>query len=167
MKQTIAILACILLSAAATAQTTTNGALRQSSVVVTNEVDAAAMAALTGYLPKTGGTLNQNATLTFQDLYKTTAVGHDGVTMSDGPFGHAVTIEFPFDINGSFILATREWSASQINLATGSLSTASMVTNIVQNLQELHRDSATNIIWRTVWSNGWCWVVAYTNYPAN
>jgi len=40
MKQTATILACILLSVAATAQTTTNGALRQSSVVVTNEMDA-------------------------------------------------------------------------------------------------------------------------------
>jgi hypothetical protein len=31
---------------------------------------------------------------------------------------------------------------------------------------ELHRDSYTNIIWRSVYSNGWMWLVAYTNYPA-
>lgn len=31
---------------------------------------------------------------------------------------------------------------------------------------ELHRDSFTNIIWRSVYSNGWMWLVAYTNYPA-
>lgn len=49
MKQTIALLACILLSVAATAQTTTNGALRQSSVVVTNETDTLAMQQLNSY----------------------------------------------------------------------------------------------------------------------
>ena len=31
--------------------------------------------------------------------------------------------------------------------------------------KELHADSFTNLIWRTVWSNGWCWSVAYTNTP--
>ena len=31
--------------------------------------------------------------------------------------------------------------------------------------KELHADSFTNLIWRTVWSNGWCWVIAYTNTP--
>ncbi len=31
--------------------------------------------------------------------------------------------------------------------------------------KELHRDSCTNLIWRTVWSNGWCWAIAYTNTP--
>jgi hypothetical protein len=38
---------------------------------------------------------------------------------------------------------------------------------IFDESKELHRDSATNVIWKTVWSNGWCWVIAYTNYPAN
>lgn len=33
--------------------------------------------------------------------------------------------------------------------------------------KELHTDSYTNIIWRSVYSNGWQWLVAYTNYPAN
>ena len=48
------------------------------------------------------------------------------------------------------------------------------VTNLVDTImfasgseKELHRDSATNVIWRTVWSNGWMWVIAYTNYPTN
>lgn len=31
--------------------------------------------------------------------------------------------------------------------------------------KELHPDSYTNLIWRTVWSNGWCWAIAYTNTP--
>lgn len=39
-------------------------------------------------------------------------------------------------------------------------------TNIVEALREFHIDSYTNIIWRTVYSNGWMWLVAYTNYPA-
>ena len=44
------------------------------------------------------------------------------------------------------------------------------VTNVADAVQfasdkELHRDSFTNLIWRTVWSNGWCWAVAYTNTP--
>jgi hypothetical protein len=117
MKRIILTIA-LLLSITAFAQKAKKGDVPNSAYIVTNEQDAVATAALTGYLPKAGGTLNQNATLTFQDLYKTTAVGHDGVTMSDGPFGHAVTIEYPFDINGSFILATREWAAA--NYATPS-----------------------------------------------
>jgi hypothetical protein len=40
------------------------------------------------------------------------------------------------------------------------------VTNIVEAVRELHVDSYTNIIWRSVYSNGWMWLVAYTNYPA-
>jgi len=32
--------------------------------------------------------------------------------------------------------------------------------------KELHTDSYTNVIWKTVYSNGWMWLVAYTNYPA-
>jgi len=31
--------------------------------------------------------------------------------------------------------------------------------------KELHADSFTNLIWKTVWSNGWCWAIAYTNTP--
>lgn len=47
---------------------------------------------------------------------------------------------------------------------------SSIVTNRVANAidsrtHELHADSFTNLIWRTVWSNGWCWAVAYTNTP--
>lgn len=41
------------------------------------------------------------------------------------------------------------------------------VTNIVDTVKELHVDSYTNVIWRSVYSNGWTWLVAYTNYPAN
>jgi hypothetical protein len=33
--------------------------------------------------------------------------------------------------------------------------------------KELHADSYTNVIWRSVYSNGWMWLVAYTNYPSN
>jgi len=44
------------------------------------------------------------------------------------------------------------------------------VTNHADTVQftsqkELHADSFTNLIWRTVWSNGWCWAIAYTNTP--
>jgi len=35
-----------------------------------------------------------------------------------------------------------------------------------QATKELHTDSYTNVIWKTVYSNGWMWLVAYTNYPA-
>lgn len=31
--------------------------------------------------------------------------------------------------------------------------------------KELHADSYTNLIWRSVFSNGWHWLVAYTNTP--
>jgi hypothetical protein len=53
--------------------------------------------------------------------------------------------------------------------------TSYQVTNRVDSLvfsseletqKELHRDSATNVIWRSVYSNGWSWLIAYTNYPA-
>jgi hypothetical protein len=40
------------------------------------------------------------------------------------------------------------------------------VTNIVENLKLLHTDTYTNVIWRSVFSNGWEYLVAYTNYPA-
>ena len=31
--------------------------------------------------------------------------------------------------------------------------------------KEIHADSYTNLLWRQVFSNGWCWLVAYTNTP--
>ena len=44
--------------------------------------------------------------------------------------------------------------------------TPAQITNIVDSVKELHVDGYTNIIWRSVYSNGWMWLVAYTNYPA-
>jgi len=49
---------------------------------------------------------------------------------------------------------------------TGGM-TGSEVTNAVEALRDYHRDSYTNVIWQMVFSNGWMWLVAYTNYPAN
>jgi hypothetical protein len=46
-----------------------------------------------------------------------------------------------------------------------SLPSFTDVTNAVTFRQELHIDSYTNIIWRSVYSNGWMWIVAYTNTP--
>jgi len=48
---------------------------------------------------------------------------------------------------------------------TGGM-TGSEVTNAVEALRDYHRDSYTNLIWHTVYSNGWMWLVAYTNTPS-
>jgi hypothetical protein len=39
--------------------------------------------------------------------------------------------------------------------------------NAIESLRDFHVDSYTNVIWKSVYSNGWMWLVAYTNYPAN
>lgn len=31
--------------------------------------------------------------------------------------------------------------------------------------KEIHADSYTNLLWRQIFSNGWCWLVAFTNTP--
>jgi len=48
---------------------------------------------------------------------------------------------------------------------TGGM-TDSEVTNAVEALRDYHRDSYTNVIWKTVYSNGWMWLVAFTNTPS-
>jgi hypothetical protein len=40
-------------------------------------------------------------------------------------------------------------------------------TNLIESLRDFHVDSYTNVIWKSVYSNGWMRLVAYTNYPAN
>lgn len=42
---------------------------------------------------------------------------------------------------------------------------APAATNIMLAVKELHADAYTNLIWRTVWSNGWCYAIAFTNVP--
>ena len=65
------------------------------------------------------------------------------------------------------IIASRAYVASatsglvRASITNGLASTAWVVTE-----KELHTDSYTNIIWRSVYSNGWMWLIAYTNYPA-
>lgn len=131
------------------------------SYVLTNQPD------LSGYLPLVGGELAENATLTLKDLYLYTTHSVNGVSLLSPPFGISATLLYPQDLQGTFTLATREWTTAYVS--TGSppsgLSGA-QVTNIVESVREFHIDSYTNIIWRTVWSNGWMWVVAHTNYPA-
>jgi hypothetical protein len=36
---------------------------------------------------------------------------------------------------------------------------------VTEATKELHQDSYTNLVWRNVFSNGWVWLVAYTNTP--
>jgi len=31
---------------------------------------------------------------------------------------------------------------------------------------EVHTDSYTNLVWKSVYSNGWMWLIAYTNTPS-
>jgi len=51
--------------------------------------------------------------------------------------------------------------------ATTSLVSRLASVAYVQAIQEYHQDSYTNLIWKSVYSNGWMWLVAFTNYPAN
>ncbi|MDD2598373.1 MAG: leucine-rich repeat domain-containing protein [Kiritimatiellae bacterium] len=36
---------------------------------------------------------------------------------------------------------------------------------VTEATKELHQDTYTNLVWRNVFSNGWVWLVAYTNTP--
>jgi hypothetical protein len=43
---------------------------------------------------------------------------------------------------------------------------AAVPTNYVTlAAKELHADAYTNLVWRSVYSNGWHWLVAHTNTP--
>lgn len=44
-----------------------------------------------------------------------------------------------------------------------SIVTARVDSVVYESAFNLHRDSFTNLVWRDVWSNGWHWLVAYTN----
>jgi hypothetical protein len=70
----------------------------------------------------------------------------------------AVTLVNVYSVTNKYVMATTD-----MQLGISGL----QATNIVDAVKELHVDSYTNIIWRTVWSNGWMWVVAHTNTPAN
>jgi hypothetical protein len=83
--------------------------------IVSSHVGLVTSAMLEGYLPITGGTMGENATITLRDLYLSTVHSHDGVAISDGPFGHDITLNYPQDINGVFTFATREWAYPRNN----------------------------------------------------
>jgi hypothetical protein len=68
------------------------------------------------------------------------------------------TATFPEDAVGSWM----------ISYAPGPVTNASPMLSFSQleSAKEYHRDSYTNIIWQSVYSNGWTWLIAHTNYPA-
>lgn len=70
------------------------------------------------------------------------------------------------DSSVSSAISTHSTNANVHANLIASLPSYASVTNIVDAVKELHVDSYTNIIWRSVYSNGWMWLVAYTNYPA-
>ena len=77
-------------------------------------------------------------------------------------------IDLPPFSNMSQTLATREWTKDYVSTGAPPAGlSGQQVTNIVETAREFHVDSYTNVIWRSVYSNGWTWLVAYTNYPAN
>lgn len=61
------------------------------------------------------------------------------------------------------------WWASTNGLASTQQVAAALApmatTQHVAEVKELHADSFTNLVWKSVYSNGWHWLVAYTNTP--
>jgi hypothetical protein len=73
-----------------------------------------------------------------------------------------VTIPVALGYEGS---AVGYWVLSR--LAIPITNTSPMLSfSQLESAKEYHRDSYTNIIWQSVYSNGWTWLIAHTNYPA-
>ena len=52
------------------------------------------------------------------------------------------------------------------NFTTNLVGNVALRSDIVQTanfLKDLHADTATNVVWRNVYSNGWVFIQAYTN----
>jgi len=76
---------------------------------------------------------------------------NSGVTIGKAP--EQITPGYALDVAGPILV-------TELNVYGQNLS------NYVGEQKELHRDSYTNVIWQTVFSNGWMWLVAYTNTPS-
>lgn len=88
-----------------------------------------------------------------------------------------ITVEYLYDMgswwggfqdNGatSYVIADGNGIYTDALLDYRSVSVTTRVDQVAyRSAHELHADSFTNLIWRTVWSNGWCWAVAHTNTP--
>lgn len=88
--------------------------------------------------------------------------------VKDGEYGVmdlAGTFEYPAigQLNGSwgpeggYLTLEAFWQPS--------ISTTRVDGVVFEASKELHADSFTNLVWRSVFSNGWHWLVAYTNTP--
>ncbi|HOQ60076.1 MAG TPA: hypothetical protein PKZ08_05610 [Vicinamibacterales bacterium] len=79
----------------------------------------------------------------------------------------SLTIE-PRDVMVTNLVAAYDLSmiATAPDLAAATNVLAATIASHVDEAKYLHRDSGTNLIWKSVFSNGWHWLVAHTNTQA-
>jgi len=215
MKRIFALLlAASLISACVTAQTTSNAALRLSSVVVTNEQDLVGIEfARTNHVEKIyapgsattwiDGAGNQYVISNFWNMTFSADFPGQNVATQPAQTNYIFTshsyvymegvseywIRWQIGLGGIYHFPggfyNCEWYPTTNSLvldpdiATGAAGYAYITYRTTTNLvgtfalessvlatKELHADSYTNVIWKTVFSNGWMWLVAYTNTPS-
>ena len=110
------------------------------------------------------------------DGWTITAGAYSDTTRLEGPYGglwcdsieptgYPISL-YPFQGEPtSYGTPLIEYSPNGTNAVATFASQADVAAAMAE--KELHTDSYTNIIWRSVYSNGWMWLVAFTNYPAN
>jgi len=75
---------------------------------------------------------------------------------SDGTYTHIILEWFGTPVSATQRVDGVAWQSDIAAIRTNYVALAA---------KELHADSFTNLIWRSVFSNGWHFLVAYTNTP--
>lgn len=133
-------------------------------MAVTNRMlRASVLTGLTGYARMTGTEIGDGFVVLSPNLNESLTISHYGVgyySLANG----LIDIGWPLSTG---TIATMQ----DVTNATAGVATYSQLTNAISDLNtswvtnEIHKDSFTNLLWKSVFSNGWHWLVAYTNTP--
>lgn len=134
------------------------------NMTVTNRMlHASVLTDLTGYARMTGTEIGDGFVVLSPNLNESVTISHTGVgyySMANG----LIDIGWPLSTG---TIATMQ----DVTNATAGVAMYSQLTNAISDLNtswvtnEIHKDSFTNLLWKSVFSNGWHWLVAYTNTP--
>ena len=139
-----------------------------SSSTATRRNDAEILTDLTGYAKQSGTTIGEAYIQFNPDMNASISIAHSGIGYYSLATG-LVTFTWPSDsgrlATTNDVEVAKAEASALFDLLTGLIDTNYYTKAQADFANNLHADSYTNLVWRSVFSNGWHWLVAYTNTP--
>lgn len=139
-----------------------------SAVTTTRRNDAEILTDITGYAKQSGTTIGEAYIQFNPDMNASISIAHSGIGYYSLATG-LVTFTWPSDsgrlATTNDVEVAKAEASALFDLLTGLIDTNYYTKAQADAAKELHADSYTNLVWRSVFSNGWHWLVAYTNTP--